>query len=316
VSFDSPGSSAVFGASLRHRKGERYTARVTVPRWIGSGTFRPSIDANYFWDSFDGRTVHGRRITARLHVTAAHDTTAPRLTAVSLTPQHFDTTGSRERVTVTASLRDVQSGVAHGAAFVLQAPRGGPVVILDLHRQGSVWVGSAWVPRCVGSATWQVSVEDLTDHADNFRDYSTHQLHAAGFPDSVTVTSDSGDSSPPQVTNDSGPVSAGTIPLHFSEAVRTVTSSDLSVYRVGDRGSGDFAHPLPITSITCSGPSGPASCSGSAGDVRSARLTVSGMQPNRSYEVWANQGSVVPQLTDVAGNPMDWSLFVADYFSQ
>jgi hypothetical protein len=316
VGFDRPGSSGEFGAWLRHRKGELYTARVTVPRWIGSGVFRPSIDANYFWDSFDGRTVHGRRITARVHVTAADDTTAPTLTAVSLTPQQVDTTARRERVTVTASLQDAQSGVAPGSAFVLQAARGGQVVVLDLHRQGSVWVGRAWVPRCVGSATWHVSVEDLTDHADNFRDYSSQQLSAAGFPDSVAVTSNPGDSSAPRITNDSGPVSAGTIPLHFSEAVRNVTTSDLSVYRVGGRGSGDFAHPLPIESVTCSDSAGPVSCSGSAGDVRSAHLTVSGMQPNQLYEVWANQGSVVPQLTDRADNPMDWTLFVANYDSQ
>jgi hypothetical protein len=40
------------------------------------------------------------------------------------------------------------------------------------------------------------------------------------------------------------------------------------------------------------------------------------MQPGRLYEVWANQGSVVPQITDQAGNPMDWSLSVARHFSQ
>jgi hypothetical protein len=316
VSFDRPRTSGAFAAWLRHRKGDRYTARVTVPRWIGSGTFRPSIDANYFWDSFDGRVVKGRRITARVHVTAGNDTTAPRLTALSLSPHHVDTTGSPERITVRASLQDAESGVASGGYFVLQSSGGRHDVLLNLHRHRSTWVGSALVPRCVGSATWHLSADSLSDRTDNFRDYSSRQLRAAGFPDSVAVVSDSGDTSAPVIANDGEPVSDGLIPLDFSEPVRNVTMSNLSVYQVNGRGSGDFAHPLMIQSVTCSDGSGPVDCSGSGGPVRSAQLAVAGMRPNRSYEVWANQDSVVPQVTDRAGNPMDWSLFVAHYFSQ
>jgi hypothetical protein len=310
VAFDRPRSTIEFSSWLHHQTGHRYTATVRVPRWVGDGTFHPSVFADYFWDSFDSRTVRGAKVRQSLAVTSEQDATSPKLVGLAVTPTTIDTSQQRERIHVSASLLDSGSGVASGGYFFLHGPGGSTVI--DLHkRHGSRWSGSAWVPRCVGSSTWRIQGNDFTDHAGNFRDYSSSQLRAAGLPSTIHVTSRTGDLTPPQVTNDQGPVTAGHIALHFSEGVRGVSSADLSVYSVGDRGFGDYANPLPIHSLSCANAGQPVDCA--TGPVRSARFTVPTVGLNRRYDVFANQRSAVPQLTDVAGNPMDWSLSVADF---
>jgi hypothetical protein len=310
VVFDSPHSTIEFSSWLHHRTGRHYTARVRVPRWVGDGEFHPSVFANYFWDSFDSGIVHGEKPRESLQVISQRDATSPKLVGLTVTPTAIDTSRHRERIHVSASLLDSESGVASGGYFLLHG-RGGSTVI-DLHkRHGNRWSGSAWVPRCVGTSTWRIQGSDFADRAGNFRDYSSRQLRSAGLPGTVHVTSRSGDLTPPRVTNDQGPVTAGHIALHFSESVRGVTSSDLSVYSVGDRGFGDYANPLPIQSLSCANAGQPVDCA--HGPVRSARFSVPTVASNRRYDVFANQHSSVPQLTDLVGNSMDWSLSVAHF---
>jgi hypothetical protein len=311
VGFDRPHSTVEFSSWLHHRTGEHYAATVRVPRWVGNGHFHPWVDANYFWDSYDSRTVRGVKPRQSLNVTSRRDVTGPKLVGLTVTPTTIDTSRHRERIRIAASIVDTQSGLVSGGYFALEGRTGSAVV--TLHKgHGDHWSGRAWVPRCVGSSTWRIEGDDFVDRAGNYRDYSSRQLQSDGFPSSVGVASRSGDLSPPGVTNDEDPVTAGHITLHFSENVRGVTGSDLSVYSVGDRGFGDYANPLPIHSLRCTEAGQPVDCT--QGPVRSARFTVPTVGPNRRYEVYANQHSAVPQLTDLAGNPMDWSLWVAHFY--
>jgi hypothetical protein len=321
VAFLQSRSDIELGAWLTHRHGNVYSATVTIPRWLGTHRFRSTVYANYFWDDYDSRIVRGNAVRPTIHVTSELDASAPRLDALTVTPHRIDTTQQRQRITVTASITDAQSGVANvpglddGEVIDLQGSHFGDYGEVNLHRSGNRWIGSGWIQRCAGSSTWRLSAE-VTDRAGNFRDYSSSQLAADGFPSSVVVTSKSpGDVLAPTVTNDEGPTHGDVIPLHFSEDVRNVTPADLSVYKTG-MNSGDYAHPLAIKSVTCSGPDGNVACSGAAGPIRSARVTVPGIQSGKQYEVWANQGAVVPQLTDLAGNPLNWEGYAASFYAQ
>ena len=97
-----------------------------------------------------------------------------------------------------------------------------------------------------------------------------------------------------------------TVALSFDQGMKHVTTSDLSVFDATPSPT-RYAESLPISSITCAGDSGPVDCSGDSGLVTSATLTVPGLQSGTTYEVWANQYAVTPQLIDASGNAMPWN---------
>jgi hypothetical protein len=101
------------------------------------------------------------------------------------------------------------------------------------------------------------------------------------------------------------------ITLDFSEGVKNVTDSTLDVFALAPA-SARFQTPLAISHIVCSDGTGTVACSGSGGLVTSAVLTVPDVSAGRNYQVWANPDSVTSQLTDGAGNPLDWSFQAAD----
>jgi hypothetical protein len=101
------------------------------------------------------------------------------------------------------------------------------------------------------------------------------------------------------------------ITLDFTEGVKNVTDSTLAVFARAPA-STRFQAPLSISNVVCSDGTGTVACTGNGGLVTSAVLTVPDVAAGQDYEVWANQGSVTSQLTDGAGNPLDWSYQAAD----
>jgi hypothetical protein len=149
------------------------------------------------------------------------------------------------------------------------------------------------------------------DHAENVARFSSKKLLAAGLPGQLPVTSHPGDSVAPSVKSATASAAHHMITLDFSEGVKNVTDSTLTVYALAPV-SARFHTPLAVSGVVCSDGTGTVPCSGSGGLVTSAVLTVPDVTAGHDYEVWANQGSVTSQLTDAAGNPIDWSFETAD----
>jgi hypothetical protein len=94
--------------------------------------------------------------------------------------------------------------------------------------------------------------------------------------------------------------------LNFSEGVATVDTSTLTLYPMAPRKS-RFTKPAPVAGIVCANGRTTVACSGSAGLVTSAVLTVPSLVPGHQYELYANLDDTTPQLTDGNANPMDWN---------
>jgi hypothetical protein len=264
-----------------------------------------------------------------LTITSGVDRTKPTLKSLSFSPPSVNTTTGAQTVTVMATAKDARSGVAridvelnisHGDAD--GAPSGGlypfPGVGFSqsgflnttLTKQGSQWVGTLTFRRCEPSGNWHVQI-GLSDKANNFANYRSKQLAAAHMPGTLSVTSTPGDVEPPTVRGATASSSDHTITLDFSEGVKNVTTSTLSVYAL--RPAADrFQQTSTISSIVCSNGETNVDCSGSGGLVTSATLTVPAVVLGKEFLVFANLGGITSQLTDGAGNPLDWSFEAAD----
>jgi hypothetical protein len=300
--------------SLRQTTHRHWAGHVKIGRWVGHIVAKPTLIAIFGpsvrprFKQFSADRLDALHFTHSLKITGGVDTTRPALTGLRVTPISVDTTSGAEAVTVTARATDRQSGVAFARAHLTAGPgRFAPGSSLTVHmtRLGDVWTGQAKVRECVPSGAWRVSV-DLVDNAENVARFSSKSLIAAGLPGQITVTSHPGDVEPPSVDSSTAAAAHHMITLDFSEGVKNVTDSTLSVFALAPA-STRFQSPLTISGVVCSDGTGTVACSGSGGLVTSAVLTVPDVVAGRHYEVWANQDSVTPQLTDGAGNPLDWT---------
>jgi hypothetical protein len=306
-------------ARLKRTSHDHWVGHVKIGRWLGHLVADPNLftvfDASGTprFKAFDSDRLKALHFTHSLKITSGVDSTKPALTELSVTPTSVDTTSGSQLVTVTATATDKQSGVAFAQAQLV-SPQGqearGSSQTFRLTRQGNVWTGQAKIRECVPDGTWRVSL-DLVDHAENFAHYSSKTLLAAGLPGQLSVTSHPGDSVPPSVKGGTASAAGHMVTLDFSEGVKNVTDSTLSVFALAPA-SARFQSPLAISGIVCSDGTGTVACSGSGGLVTSAVLTVPDVTVGHDYEVWANQDSVTSQLTDGAGNPLDWSYRGAD----
>jgi hypothetical protein len=164
--------------------------------------------------------------------------------------------------------------------------------------------------RCELSGSWRIDAV-VTDRAGNSADYPSSKLIAAGLPGSLSVTSDPGDVVAPSVQNATASAAAHTITLDFSEGVKNVSPSTLSVFATQPALT-RYEHPLQIAAISCSnGTPGAIGCDGSEGMVTAATLSVPSLVEGQSYRLWANLNAVISQLTDAAGNPVTWNVSAA-----
>jgi hypothetical protein len=121
----------------------------------------------------------------------AQDTTPPVVTGFTFSPMAVNTTTSPATVTVTEQITDNLSGVATAEADFI-SPSGnqqanyGLSLISGTDLNGT-WQGQVIVPAYSEAGIWTVNNLFLVDHVGNYRNYSTSDLQALGFPTTLTV---------------------------------------------------------------------------------------------------------------------------------
>ncbi len=336
VNFDrksGKGRSFLRGLTLRHVHGTRWSGHISVPRWMRDDKFDATLFAQYAATvtprnrEFTAGALRKRHFPTLLTVHSGTDKTKPKLHTLSFSPPSVDTTTGAETVTVTATASDTHSGVARvqanlyinngggGSAAGLYPYKGlgyqdSSFINVMLKPVGDKWVGTARFRRCVPSGSWNTSVF-VSDHAENSANYSSKKLAAKGLPGHLSVTSTPGDVEDPEVRDATASGVDHTITLDFTEGVKNVTTSTLSVFALRPAAT-RFQHTAAVTAVTCSNGSADVDCSGSGGLVTSAVLTVTGLTGGAPYRVFANLDAITSQLTDGAGNPLPWNYQAAD----
>jgi hypothetical protein len=322
-------------ANLKHATGDRWTGHVRIPSWVGDTKARPQLFAEYAQNArprnrnLNPQELHARHFPSVLTITSGVDKTKPTLKTLSFSPASVNTTTGAQTVTVTATASDALSGVArvnvnlgisHGdagsAPIVGLYPFPGlgfqqtGFVNATLTPSGSKWVGTLTFRKCVPSGNWHTQLS-LSDNAGNFANYPSKTLTAAGLPGTLAVTSTAGDVEPPTVRDATASGADGTVTLDFTEGVKNVSASTLSVYALRPVAT-RYQHTTAISAIVCSNGKADVACSGSGGLVTSAILTVPAVVGGKEFQVFANLGGIGSQLTDGAGNPLSWNFQAAD----
>jgi hypothetical protein len=317
-------------AKLHHRHG-KWSGALRVPQWLGKQTLEPFVNAQYGSGyrprtrDYDGAKLRRLHAPTKLTVISALDRTRPTLMSLSFAPSSIDSTTGAEKVTVTAKATDtgsgvknidVDGGIRHGLNGVAAGlyPFGSAGVgflssdsfhVRLKQTSNGDWVGTTTVRQCVPSGTYKLNVT-LRDVAGNYHFYSTKGLAKAGITSTVDVTSKHGDVAPPYVYSAATYGADHELFLNFSEGVMNVNTSSMTVYPLSPSSS-RYTKPADVSDMTCSNGTHQVDCSGSAGLVTSAVLTVPAFKPGKKYDVFANLNQVEPQLTDGNGNPMQWN---------
>ena len=182
------------------------SASISFPQFSEAGTW--TVSSVYISDAAGNTTIldNGGLAAAgfanTLTVTSASDTTAPNLTALSFTPTTINVTSAPATVTFTFQATDDLSGVtSFQTNFV--SPSGAFVQAASSSFAATMSAsGSAPTTFAKGSesGTWLVQSVLLTDAAGNTHQYATSDLAGLGFPTQLTVTNNTGDTTPPVVT--------------------------------------------------------------------------------------------------------------------
>lgn len=316
VSFNSPNHRRhLTDVVITKHSGRTWTGHVRIDRGIGTRPFEPSISLDFgpglrpIGRVYSPTQIESRFFHHRLHVISTrYVKSRATLKDLRITPQSIDTTTGAKQVTVKATLVDAKANIK--GAYAVFAPvnnKSGDYASVGAtlkYTSHHVWKGSATFAECVPSGTWDLGVYAYTPNRS-----VTHFAKPSrnGLPDSIQVTSTPGDIDPPTVTDSSASSAAETVSLTFSEGVKNVTSSDLSVYALTPPGSA-YQNSETIGGIVCMNGASIVDCSGSGGLVTKAVLSVPSLSGHAGVEcaVWANQHGVSTQLTDGVGNPMDW----------
>jgi hypothetical protein len=321
AAVDTSDASRPFFENIRLKRTthNHWTGHLAVHRWLGDGTAQPELSVNYShrvkpdfkrYDAADLKALHFSHV---LHITSGVDRVKPALQSLSITPSPVDTTSGAQQATVTATARDAKSGVRRTQVELFNRSgeeKQDSFLTVNLKRQGNAWVGHATFQQCVPSGAWDVQAF-VIDKAGNFAAYSAKKLTAAGLPGHVTVVSTPGDSTDPTVSNATASAAHHMITLDFSEGVKNVTGSTLTVFAKSPAAT-RFQSPVTVSGITCFNGTGAVSCTGSGGLATSAQLDVPDVAAGQQDEVFANLNSVTSQLTDGTGNPLDWNYPAAE----
>lgn len=292
-----------------------------VPQWLGHTSFTPTVSLSFGAGfsprhrDYSGQELSNLGVPKQIHVISGIDTTPPTLTGLQLDSSSVDTTSGDATVNVTATATDQRSGVKSVEVSASVANQGEgeyrySYVSSRLRQVGNHWEGTLTFHRCAAAGTWQLSAYAV-DTAGNGHFLNTKRLVRAGLPSSISVTSNPGDAEPPYVTGSTASGADSTITLDFDAGVRNVTTSTLTVYAMQPDDQ-RFQQSQQVSAIVCSDGHATVDCAGDQQPVTSAVLTVSGLSAGSEYQVWSNLDAITPQLTDVAGNPLDWNYEVAD----
>jgi hypothetical protein len=322
-------------AALTHSTGSRWAGHFRVPRWVGNGKVRPQLTAVFgnkvtpHVRQFGSAKLRALHLPAVLQIVSGVDKTKPMLKTLAFSPASVDTTSGLQTVTVTATATDTHSGVSQvNANLFINNGSGGSVagfypypglgfdqsggVNVSLKPSGDKWIGTLKFRECVPGGKWHASVF-VADRAENASYYSSKKLIAAGLPGTLSVTSTPGDVDPPAVRDATASGSDHTITLDFTEGVKNVNTSTLSVF-AAKPASTRYQSVATMSLKSCSNGTTTVDCSGigAGGLVTSAILNVPALVGGAEYFVYANLGAVTTQLTDGAGNPLPWYFGAAD----
>ena len=311
-----------------------WSGTLHVPPWLGDQTLVASLYANFGPNyrpgsrGYDTDALRRLDLPTKLAVVSGVDDSRPTLTSLSFSPPSIDSTHGAEQVTVTATATDTGSGVRsievgsgirhgengvaagaypHAAAGVGFLSSENFQVRLKKAANGD-WVGVTKIKRCVPSGLYKLSAS-LVDRARNYHSYSTKDLAKAGITSTVDVKSKHGDVVAPYVYSAATYGAESNLFLDFSEGVANVSTTTLTVYPMSPK-STRFTTPATVTEIVCSnGTKDNIDCSGAGADglITSAKLTITGLNPGKKYQVYANLNQIGDQLTDGNRNPLDWN---------
>jgi hypothetical protein len=325
-----------------HRVTHGWRAHLTVPRWLGTVVPTFNLQAEFHrhvrpgYVEYDPTWLKEHGFPSTLAITSGLDLVPPQITGLTLTPDSVDTTTGAQTVAVTASVTDALSGVksveidlnrntgpvftfgsGSNEAGALSAVGPGKFGYFDtggdvrvrMTKTGSEWTGTATFRRCVPSGKWRINAV-LSDNAQNGIYLGSGKLAKLGLPSTMQVKAAPQYVFDPVVTGATAAGAYHQITLDFDEGVQNITTNNLSVY---DMSPADqrYQQTLPITSIACSDGTAIVDCSGSAGLVTSAVLTIPAVTGGRHYEVWADLGATTSQITDAGGLPVSWQYAIA-----
>jgi len=185
-----------------------YECTVTLPRYAEAGTWSVSIDVA---DAVSNKTTYiyldllTAGLPAQITVTSDSDTSAPGLTAFSLSPSAVNVSASALPVTCSMALTDARSGVsAAGCIFLAPGQVQGWTCEEAVPSSGTPLNGtyecSVQIPQYAEAGTWEVTAY-FGDTAGNAIQVSPPALQAAGFGKEVVVTSSPEDVTAPSQTS-------------------------------------------------------------------------------------------------------------------
>jgi hypothetical protein len=325
-----------------HSTGHGWRGHVTVPRWVGDVKPKAEVDAQFGrgrspeYRDYDNTKLELLGFPSNVTVTSTADLTPPLLTKFSFTPGSVDTTTGSQTVAVTASASDAVSGVkqievsfernsdvgivfsagsnpsgatsASGLGGLGEFEDGGSVNV-RLTRSGSRWTGTATFRKCVPVGKWHVSA-GVFDNAGNAGFFSGKKLTKLGFANTLQVAAAPQYVFDPVVTAATAAGAYHQITVDFDHGVQNLTTSNLTAYAMSPADA-RYQKPLTISTIACSNGKAIIDCSGSAGLVTSAVLTIPKVTGGRNYEVWADLDPTIPQITDAGGLPVSWQYAIA-----
>jgi hypothetical protein len=323
--------------------GDTWRGRFTVPRWVGDVTLKASLEADYShnvrpeYRTWDTAKLQSLGFPTTIGVTSGVDISRPQLSGLTLTPDSIDTTTGAQTVAITATASDAGSGVktievsfdkssgfhvvfasgsnAAGAASIAGPGKlgiyqdGGDVNVRLTRSQGASWTGTATFRECVPNGKWHVSA-DVVDRAGNDGYSSSATLAKLNLPSTLQVAAAPQYVYDPVVTAATAAGAYHQITLDFDEGVQNLTTSNLTAYGVS-AASTRYQQPLTISAIACSNGKQIIDCSGSAGLITSAVLTIPKVTGGLSYEVWADLDATTSQITDAGGLPVSWQYAIA-----
>ena len=325
-----------------HSTGHSWRGHVTMPRWVGDVKPQVQVSAEFGrgfapqYREYDHTELQLLGFASTVTVTSTVDVTPPALTKFTFSPTSVDTTTVAQTVAVTASASDAISGVKgievsfekntgiriefgngsnpSGASSVVgfgglgEFEDGGNVNV-RLTRTGSQWTGTATFRRCVPIGKWHVSAA-VVDNAGNEGYFSGKKLTKLGFANTLQVAAAPQYVFDPVVTAATAAGAYHQITLDFDEGVENLTTGNLTAYAMSPATT-RYQTPLPITAIACSNGKVIIDCSGSAGLITSAVITIQKVTGGRNYEIWADLDPTASQITDAGGLPVSWQYAIA-----
>jgi hypothetical protein len=276
VTFQSPsGGNTITGVgTVTPAASASGTIAITFPKLSEAGTWT-LIDVIVSDQANNTQVLATADLTAKgiattLTVTSATDTTAPTLTAFSISPGTISSNGGA--VSVGFAVTDDISG-ANNIGVTLVSPSasqqlsGSASFAPALTKSGSIVIN---FPTGTEQGTWSVAFVILSDAQGNTRLYNATQLAGLGFSSTLNVIPPGADTTPPAIFVNVSPMPNGagwnnTLPVNVTW---TVTDPESGIASSTGCDPVSFNAPTTGTTLTCSATNGAGLSSSSSVVVR------------------------------------------------